>query len=246
MNTGTSFQSQRAWVVLCVGVLHALALYAMHAGLLRQATEPVQLPVLVSQVALLQSAPPLSPAPLAPQKVPTTAKAPTRPKLTQQPQPSKPIKPAQAPPILQTQSPQVQQAPAPVQTTQASAMKAEPSVAPAVPAATMAGTSPVRAVETVSQPIVELPSSSAAYLNNPKPAYPPISKHMGEQGRVMVRVFINADGNPGEVRLHKSSGYDRLDQIAIDTVKRWRFVPGKRGGVAEGMWFNVPIDFVLD
>jgi periplasmic protein TonB len=29
-------------------------------------------------------------------------------------------------------------------------------------------------------------------------------------------------------------------------VLRWRYVPGKRNGVPEGMWFNVPISFVLE
>jgi protein TonB len=29
-------------------------------------------------------------------------------------------------------------------------------------------------------------------------------------------------------------------------VLRWRYVPGKRAGVAEAMWFNVPINFVLE
>ena len=35
-------------------------------------------------------------------------------------------------------------------------------------------------------------------------------------------------------------------QAALATVQRWRYVPGKRAGVPEAMWFNVPIRFVLD
>jgi protein TonB len=27
---------------------------------------------------------------------------------------------------------------------------------------------------------------------------------------------------------------------------RWRYVPGKRGGVPETMWFQVPIEFKLE
>ena len=92
---------------------------------------------------------------------------------------------------------------------------------------------------------IELPSSEADYLHNPKPAYPRMSKHFGEQGRVVVRVFIAADGSPRKVELELSSGFDRLDQAALETVRKWRFVPGKQGGVAEAMWFNVPIQFVL-
>jgi protein TonB len=37
-----------------------------------------------------------------------------------------------------------------------------------------------------------------------------------------------------------------LDLAALQTVKRWRYVPGKRAGVAEAMWFSVPIRFVLE
>jgi protein TonB len=94
-------------------------------------------------------------------------------------------------------------------------------------------------------PAVQLPSSNADYLQNPKPAYPPLSKRLGEQGKVIVRVLIGADGQPQQAALGSSSGFDRLDQAALQTVMAWRYVPGKRGGVAEAMWFNVPINFVL-
>lgn len=93
---------------------------------------------------------------------------------------------------------------------------------------------------------VQLPSSDADYLQNPKPTYPPLSKRLGEQGKVIVRVLIGADGQPQKAEPKQSSGFDRLDQAALATVMKWRYVPGKRGGVAEDMWFNVPINFVLE
>ena len=95
-------------------------------------------------------------------------------------------------------------------------------------------------------PKVELPSSDADYLNNPKPRYPPISKRMGEQGKVLIRTLIGADGVAKEASILKSSGFDRLDQTALETALAWRYVPGKRAGVAEAMWFNVPFTFVLE
>lgn len=91
-----------------------------------------------------------------------------------------------------------------------------------------------------------LPSSNADYLQNPKPAYPPLSKRLGEQGKVVVRVLIGADGQPQKAELRQSSGFERLDQAALATVLKWRYLPGKRGGVTEDMWFNVPINFVLE
>jgi protein TonB len=91
-----------------------------------------------------------------------------------------------------------------------------------------------------------LPSSDAQYLQNPKPAYPSLSKRLGEQGRVVIRVFIEADGSAKRAEIKQSSGFDRLDQAALITVLRWRYVSGKKAGVAEAMWFNVPISFVLE
>ncbi len=98
----------------------------------------------------------------------------------------------------------------------------------------------------VAPPKVELPSSDADYLQNPKAAYPPMSKRLNEQGRVVVRVLIGVDGNAKQVEIRQSSGFDRLDQAALATAQSWRYVPGKRGGVPEAMWFNVPINFVLE
>ena len=73
----------------------------------------------------------------------------------------------------------------------------------------------------------------ADYLQNPKPAYPPLSRRLGEQGKVIVRVLIGTDGVPKKAEMRQSSGFDRLDQAALNTVLKWRYVPGKRGGVAE-------------
>ena len=95
-------------------------------------------------------------------------------------------------------------------------------------------------------PKVELPSSDAEYLHNPKPDYPKISKQLGEQGTVIVNVLISAEGLAQEVILQQSSHFDRLDQAAMATVKSWHFVPGKHNGAPKTMWFAVPVRFVLE
>jgi len=137
--------------------------------------------------------------------------------------------PAPAPQVAQA-APEPQPAPAPVSEPVAAAPAPAPVAPPAPPA----------------PPRIELPSTDADYLQNPQPEYPAISRRLGEQGQVMLRVLIGADGSPQQVELRRSSGYDRLDRAALNTVRRWRFVPGKRNGVAEAMWFNVPINFVLE
>ena len=95
-------------------------------------------------------------------------------------------------------------------------------------------------------PTFSLPSSEAHGLNNPKPAYPRVSRRLNEQGQVVVHVFVAADGSPQQGEIKTSSGFDRLDQEALRTVMRWRFVPGQRLGTPEAMWFNVPVNFVLE
>ena len=93
---------------------------------------------------------------------------------------------------------------------------------------------------------MQLPSSNAAYLNNPRPSYPSISRRMNEQGKVLLRVLVNEQGLPQQIELKESSGFDRLDKAAIAAVQRWRFAPGTRNGVPEAMWNIVPINFVLE
>lgn len=94
--------------------------------------------------------------------------------------------------------------------------------------------------------MVVQPSSSAAHLNNAPPPYPAISQRLGESGRVVVRVLIGIDGRARQARIERSSGFDRLDRLALETARdRWRYLPGTREGVPEAMWFNVPINFVL-
>ena len=94
--------------------------------------------------------------------------------------------------------------------------------------------------------MMRLPQSDATYLNNPAPPYPRLSRRLGEQGVVLLRVWVSAKGIPERVQLVRSSGAPRLDQSALDTVPRWRFVPGQRDGQPQAMWVQVPIRFLLD
>jgi protein TonB len=89
------------------------------------------------------------------------------------------------------------------------------------------------------------PSFNAAYLNNPGPEYPLVSRQNGEEGRVILRVFVNEQGLPQEVQVRTSSGFTRLDTTAQDTVRRWKFAPARRGDTPVGAWVLVPMTFRL-
>jgi len=90
------------------------------------------------------------------------------------------------------------------------------------------------------------PVFNAAYLQNPKPPYSSVSKKLGEQGRVVLRVHVNPNGSADEVQLQTSSGFARLDESARTTVGRWKFVPAKRGNEPVSAWVVIPISFKLD
>ena len=215
--------SRNLSIAMSVVLAHIGFIYALQSGLLLRAVELV-VPVVVLSQFIEPPQPKVAPVP-PPPSLPQPVKKPTT------PVPAKaPIAAAALPIAINDPTPN-----APTGTTM-------PQPAPAPIAAPVAAAP----VAPASPPAVQLPSSDADYLQNPKPAYPPISRRLNEQGRTTVRVFIGADGQPQRAEIAKSSGSTRLDEAAVAAVLRWRYVPGKRGGVAEAMWFNVPINWVLD
>ena len=227
--------SRNAAIALAVVALHVGLIWALQSGLvLRTAELIVPVEVLAELIELPQPepTPPAPPAPPAPPVRPVTP-APTVQKKTI----PKPVVRPQAQPLAIAD-------PTPSPNAPAGSLNPAPAVTPAPVAEAPAG--PAAPSAPSAPPSVQLPSSNADYLQNPKPAYPALSKRLGEQGKVVVRVLISADGTPQKAELRQSSGFERLDQAALTTVLKWRYVPGKRGGVAEDMWFNVPINFVLE
>ena len=211
--------SRNTLIVASVLLLHAAALWALQTGLIQRVVE-VLVPVQMLSEYIEPPKPRVTPPPPAPPKV----AAPVLRKTEALPPPPMPL------------------------------AVADPTPAPNAPVGVVARAAPLPAItapvaatpSTVAAPKVELPSSDAEYLQNPKPAYPGMSKRLGEQGKVVVRVLIGVDGVVQKAEIRQSSGFERLDQAALNTAQRWRYVPGKRGGVAEAMWFNVPINFVLE
>jgi len=221
---------RRLLIVAAVVGFHLFGLWALQAGLLRRAVElviPVQvLAEMVEPPQPLVASPP--PTPALPKPVP---RQPPQAKPVARPAPQ-----AVAPSLASVTAAPTPQAPAAVNVPQA-------ITATAPSAAEIAAPSPPA---PPAPPPVDLPSSSADYLNNPPPPYPPLSKRLGEQGRVVVRARIEVNGSASQAEIRTSSGYERLDQAALQTVQRWRYLPGKRAGVPEAMWFNIPIQFVLE
>lgn len=120
------------------------------------------------------------------------------------------------------------------------------------PASAPAAASTQNSAEAAAQVNVSATAQSASpprfdadYLNNPAPVYPPLSRRSGEEGRVLLRVQVDASGNAIALEIRDSSGSQRLDNAAIEAVRRWKFVAAKMGELNVAAWVLVPIKFSL-
>jgi protein TonB len=89
-------------------------------------------------------------------------------------------------------------------------------------------------------------SVNANYGFNPPPKYPAIAKRRGWQGTVRLRVSVSAEGYSEAVAIYSRSGYEELDESAVEAVRKWRFIAAKRGDTAIASSVIVPIVFKLD
>jgi periplasmic protein TonB len=64
--------------------------------------------------------------------------------------------------------------------------------------------------------------------------YPALSKKLAEEGTVLLRVVVDAQGKPVSAAVAQSSGYARLDDAGQQTVMRWRFKPATVNGAPVG------------
>ncbi|HTT99823.1 MAG TPA: energy transducer TonB [Rhizomicrobium sp.] len=77
------------------------------------------------------------------------------------------------------------------------------------------------------------------------PDYPAAAQTAGEQGDVLVDVYVNASGKPRKFKIHQSSGFPDLDNSAAQAVANWRFVPAVQNGDNTSAWTTVKIHFEL-
>ena len=78
-----------------------------------------------------------------------------------------------------------------------------------------------------------------------EPNYPPASRRAGEQGTAVFSVLVDASGHPQDVKVQSSSGFARLDQSAMEAIRRWMFNPAVRGSQNVAAWTSVRLKFLL-
>lgn len=160
--------------------------------------------------------------------------------------------PVPTPPPVSVPSPPVQPVPAP------EPIKPEITPAPIVvppppaPVAPAKSQPPRPPVAPKPSPVKETTSASKGAiqaqpdeLHNEPPEYPEESRVAREQGVVVLRVEVTAEGEPAAVSILKSSGYFRLDQAARRAVQHWKFHPAMTAGIPVSSEADVPVHFKL-
>lgn len=77
------------------------------------------------------------------------------------------------------------------------------------------------------------------------PAYPPLSRRLGEEGKLVLRVELDENGRISMTQVISSSGFKRLDEAAMVAVKTWRCTPPQRNGQPVRAIALQPFNFVL-
>ncbi|NDV14168.1 energy transducer TonB [Crenobacter caeni] len=206
---------------------HAVLLYAADAPPLQP---PEALPV-VAVALLAKPAPAVAaqPAPAAPAQ-------------------AKPAAPARRVPAREVAAKAKADAPRPASAKPAATAPAVASTAPAASAGAQSASGERQGAPATGEgdaPALTPPQYRGDYLHNPKPAYPPLSLELAEQGVVELRVAVSAAGEATSVELFRSSGFPRLDRAAREAVARWRFIPARLGSQSVAHSFVVPVHFSL-
>lgn len=182
------------------------------------------------------------------------ALAPAAPLLVQWVAPAAPV--PQPPPPPPAPRPKVQPktaavlaaAPAPLQRQAPSFVVPEPAPLPAevpLPPSPPAPPAPKAPPAPPASPVA-LAATDLRYTVPPAQVYPRTSVRLGEQGTVLVRLVVDAQGLPTQVSLHKSSGHVRLDDQALQALRAARFAPYTRNGQALAWTAIAPLEYSLE
>jgi len=146
-------------------------------------------------------------------------------------------------------------------------VSAAPVTSPAEPAAppppvVVAPTAPVNASSSANSGVAKPASSQSGAVSAPQPlllsdelsvscpertapVYPKQSLRLGEKGKTVLLVELDETGRVARVTVKAGSGFQRLDEAAVNAVKSWRCSPARRNGVAVRSVALQPFNFIL-
>lgn len=163
-------------------------------------------------------------------------------------------KPAPAPaPIKQQPAKKPETQPKPERLVTKAPVTQKQEVAEPLPSAPAPITEPATEPLVAAAPPTPMPTepiklSSELSVSCPKltpPEYPAISRRMGEEGKLVLRVELDEQGRIDTAKVISSSGYERLDNAALAAVKNWQCNPSLRNGQPVRAVALQPFNFVL-
>jgi len=225
-------RAHRRAMVGAVLIAHAAVIWGLLQGReMRHPSVPAE-PLYVSLLA------PRSVTPRPTEVEPPAAQPPARRRAA----PALPI--AVAPVPAPALAPATWLAPAQVATGAVETPAAPPVVA--VAAASPDPMAPAAVAPTPAPPAKTIPASAVQYLEAIVLDYPRVSRHLGETGRVLIRVFIDEAGAALQLAVFRSSGHARLDEAALAAVQKARFRPYRENGQPVAGWAFIPLEFELE
>jgi protein TonB len=227
---------QRGVLAVSVVLAHVAAAAAVWQAQAHVVEEPLEQPAIMVSLVTQDApvpAPKVTPTPPAP-----TPAAPVKVQPVTQPEPrvvaaaARPNQVADVPVVTPAQVVDKLQPTAPVQ----------PAVNPSPPSSNIASADTPK---QAPQPKV-LPSSAVRYLVPPVLNYPRASHELGESGVVRLRVLVDETGRIKDIEVTGSSGYARLDQAAVASMRNSRFQPHLEDGVPCAVWVVAPVKFKIE
>ena len=101
----------------------------------------------------------------------------------------------------------------------------------------------------ITSPISKNIKSRAKYkigtIENPHPEYPMIARKKGWQGKLLLAVHVDKNGNVLNVHVKETSGFEVLDKVSIKTLSDWKFLPARLGDNYVEDNLNIPVSFKL-
>jgi TonB family protein len=88
-------------------------------------------------------------------------------------------------------------------------------------------------------------SIAPAFLHREMPSYPMFARKLGREGRVMLKLTIDENGNLLDVEVIEKAGYG-FTEAAVEAVKKSTFLPAKKDGKPIASRTLLPIRFQLE
>ncbi|KRG45007.1 hypothetical protein ARC78_04140 [Stenotrophomonas pictorum JCM 9942] len=78
------------------------------------------------------------------------------------------------------------------------------------------------------------------------PVYPKAAFENGVSGKVVLRIEVDAEGQPTDVKVETSQPEGVFDTAAVEAARQWKFNPAQKDGQAVAGAVRVPVWFDLD